>query len=503
MKRRISKRIIAIGVSLCVAFSIMPLPVSAEAEKETGTSSAQSKENPWVSTGRTFSINRVYSAGLTACGSALVRIAGATDNEGFQKVASFVNKWVCGGSNTGQILAEIQTLCNEILNEVKLIDEHLRMYDAEILGTLQEIQYTEAKNELDQQWFKDVEIYETAGNVGNTLKSYKDYMETAQLYTDGKTDMNAVEKSKQALYRNFCEVYKAAGNNFGDKNDEEIKDTIFCDDTIDGVFNRSIQNMINALNKPSDEKNYADAAAQFAYRAYGFSGDQYNYIVSSIDKQFMEIIKMEMMYQEFIAQRGDYFEEKYPDDESKWESYAAWTDDLNKLNEDVAKAMDTMLDREILVSDSTVGSIRMKLDEFVKPEDMVSVRMKNENYHEKLTGEFYENEQPIIDAFNEGYLYLIEEYGWKSNADVITPFINFHRIAVPTPKTEENPSGIDIYYIFDTSQPHDAEEDWAWNSDDSVPENLRFYQFEEKIDLTLARDQHIPSCDFIKLYMSF
>lgn len=293
MKRRISKRIIAIGVSLCVAFSIMPLPVSAEAEKETGTSSAQSKENPWVSTGRTFSINRVYSAGLTACGSALVRIAGATDNEGFQKVASFVNKWVCGGSNTGQTLAEIQTLCNEILNEVKLIDEHLRMYDAEILGTLQEIQYTEAKNELDQQWFKDVEIYETAGNVGNTLKSYKDYMETAQLYTDGKTDMNAVEKSKQALYRNFCEVYKAAGNNFGDKNDEEIKDTIFCDDTIDGVFNRSIQNMINALNKPSDEKNYADAAAQFAYMAYGFSDDQYNYIVSSIDKQFMETRKVQ------------------------------------------------------------------------------------------------------------------------------------------------------------------------------------------------------------------
>ena len=28
---------------------------------------------------------------------------------------------------------------------------------------------------------------------------------------------------------------------------------------------------------------------------------------------------------------------------------------------------------------------------------------------------------------------------------------------------------------------------------------MRFYQFEEKIDLTLARDQHIPSCDFINL----
>lgn len=495
MKRRISKRIIAIGMSLCVAFSIMPLPVSAEAET---AAPAVKQNNLWVSTGKTF-VNRIYTVGLTTCGSALVRIAGATESEGFQRVASFVNKWICGGNNTGQTLAEIQALCNEILNEVKIVDQHLKEYDAEIENTLQKIQYTEAKNELNQQWSKDIDVYETAGNVGNTLSAYEDYMKAAQLYMDGKTDMNAVEESKQKLYDNFIEVYKAAGNSFENPTDEKKKDAIFCNDTIDGVFKRSIWSMINALNKPSDEKNYADAAAQFAYRAYGFSGDQYNYIVSSIDKQFMEIIKMEMMYQEFIAQRGDYFEEKYPDDESKWESYAAWTNDLNKLNEDVAKAMDTMLDREILVSDSTVGSIRMKLDEFVKPEDMVSVRMKNENYHEKLTGEFYENEQPIIDAFNEGYLYLIEEYGWKSNADVITPFVNFHRIAVPTPKTEENPSGIDIYYIFDTSQPHDAEEDWAWNSDDSVPENLRFYQFEEKIDLTLARDQHIPSCDFINL----
>lgn len=198
MKRRISKRIIAIGMSLCVAFSIMPLSVSAEAET---AAPAVKQNNLWVSTGKTF-VNRIYTVGLTACGSALVRIAGATDNEGFQKVASFINKWVCGGSNTGQTLAEIQTLCNEILNEVKLIDEHLRMYDAEILGTLQEIQYTEAKNELDQQWFKDVEIYETAGNVGNTLKSYKDYMETAQLYTDGKTDMLSKRVSKH-----FIEIF--------------------------------------------------------------------------------------------------------------------------------------------------------------------------------------------------------------------------------------------------------------------------------------------------------
>lgn len=279
---------------------------------------------------KTF-VNRIYTVGLTTCGSALVRIAGATESEGFQKVASFVNKWICGGNNTGQTLAEIQALCNEILNEVKIVDQHLKEYDAEIENTLQKIQYTEAKNELNQQWSKDIDVYETAGNVGNTLSAYEDYMKAAQLYMDGKTDINAVEKSKQKLYDNFIEVYKAAGNSFENPTDEKKKDAIFCNDTIDGVFKRSIWSMINALNKPSDEKNYADAAAQFAYRAYGFSGDQYNYIVSSIDKQFMEIIKMEMMYQEFIAQRGDYFEEKYPDDESKWESYAACLYDDNSI----------------------------------------------------------------------------------------------------------------------------------------------------------------------------
>ena len=51
MKRRISKRIIAIGISLCVAFSIMPLSVSAEAE---AAAPAVKQNNLWVSTGKTF-----------------------------------------------------------------------------------------------------------------------------------------------------------------------------------------------------------------------------------------------------------------------------------------------------------------------------------------------------------------------------------------------------------------------------------------------------------------
>ncbi len=62
----------------------MPLPVSAEAET---AAPAVKQNNLWVSTGKTF-VNRIYTVGLTTCGSALVRIAGATESEGFQKVAT-------------------------------------------------------------------------------------------------------------------------------------------------------------------------------------------------------------------------------------------------------------------------------------------------------------------------------------------------------------------------------------------------------------------------------
>ena len=88
-------------------------------------------------------------------------MANATGDEDFKKVASMLNTWVFGGSSTGQTLAEIQALCNEILNEVKVIDQHLTDYNAEIEQTLANSDYTAAKNALNQQWRQDVEIYES------------------------------------------------------------------------------------------------------------------------------------------------------------------------------------------------------------------------------------------------------------------------------------------------------------------------------------------------------
>ncbi|MGN0404629.1 MAG: LPXTG cell wall anchor domain-containing protein [Bariatricus sp.] len=492
MKKRVLKKMMAALLSLSLAFSAIPLSAIAEDAQDTAEAPAV-KENVFAKTGTTFGINKLYSTGLSLCGTVLVKVANATGDEDFKKVASMLNTWIFGGSSTGQTLAEIQALCNEILNEVKIIDQHLTDYNSEIEQTLANSDYTSAKNALDQQWFRDVEIFEDSNNVGNALKAYMAYMEKAKAYNEGTIDIDEVDASKEKLYKAFCDVYESKEHAFGSETEEEIREIIFGDGTIDGVFETTIRNMTNALAK---EKNYADAAAQFAYKAYGFSDDQYNYIITSIDKQFMEIVTLELMYEEFLSQRGEYFEEKYDDDDAIWNSYKRWADDLNILNEEVAKAMNVMLDREVVVSESAAGSIRLKLEEFVKSGDFATVNLKNEDYTSEFTSDDYKAEQTIIDAYNlengdaSG---LLDDVSSSSN--VTGSYMKFNRIAVPVQKTEANPSGMDIYYIFDTSQNGNS----SWTSGDPVPENLRLINMDHKEDFAASKDIHVPSCDFFNL----
>ena len=238
MKHRVFKKILAMVLSVSTVFAAIPYTASAEdvtSAASAGPKSVTIKESP-LSTGlQNFAINKMYSTGLSICGNTLVRIAGATGSEEFEKTASFINRLVFGGSSTGETLAEIQQLCTEILNEVKIIDEHLKEYDTEIEKSIQEVYYIAAKNTMDNNWERSVTKYEDENYIGSTLETYEEYLKTAKSYADGNTDMAAVETSKDALYKDYREIYRAAGNSFDDETDEEkIRDMIFCHDTVYG-----------------------------------------------------------------------------------------------------------------------------------------------------------------------------------------------------------------------------------------------------------------------------
>ena len=507
MKHKVSKKILAMVLSVSTVFAAIPYTASAEnvaSAASAGPKSVTIKESP-LSTGlQNFAINKMYSTGLSICGNTLVRIAGATGSEEFEKTASFINRLVFGGSSTGETLAEIQQLCTEILNEVKIIDEHLKEYDTEIEKSIQEVYYIAAKNTMDNNWERSVTKYEDENYIGSTLETYEEYLKTAKSYADGNTDMAAVETSKDALYKDYREIYRAAGNSFDDETDEEkIRDMIFCHDTVDGAIKRSIQNMANALNNTTN--NYVDAAAQYAYTAYAFSGDQYNYITTCIDRQFMEILMLEMMYQEFIAQRGEYFEEKYPDDEKKWDFYSRMNEDLRKLNENVAGQMNTLLDRDIQLKDTTLETVYVNLSDFMRSEDSVTVGLKNENYIENYAYKDDENIVQIIydDRGNYDSKEVIKEVRLKgvvSDAEATKETVKFDRIAVPVAGSETDSNGklfgkMDVYYIYHPQQ----EEGDGWISETSVPDKVKLYKMDYKWDISGGADSHFPSCDFFNL----
>lgn len=507
MKHKVFKKILAMVLSVSTVFAAIPYTASAEniaSAASAGPKSVTIKESP-LSTGlQNFAINKMYSTGLSICGNTLVRVAGATGNEEFEKTASFINRLVFGGSSTGETLAEIQQLCTEILNEVKTIDQHLTEYDTEIEKSIQEVYYKAAKNTMDNNWERSVTKYEDENYIGSTLQDYMEYLKTAQSYADGKTDMAAVETRKDALYQDYLEIYRAAGNGFDDETDEEkIRDIIFCHDTVDGAIKRSIQNMANALNNTTN--NYIDAAAQYAYTAYAFSRDQYNYIITCIDRQFMEILTLEMMYQEFIAQRGEYFEEKYPDDAKKWDFYSRKNEDLRKLNENVAGQMNTLLNRDIQLKDTTLETVYVNLSDFMRSEDSVTVGLKNENYIENYAYKDDEHVVQIIyDDWGRNYTkeQIKEEYlkDEVSDAEATKETVKFDRIAVPVAGSETDSNGkllgkMDVYYIYHPQQ----EEGDGWISETSVPDKVKLYKMDYKWDRSVHCDYHFPTCDFFNL----
>lgn len=162
----------------------------------------------------------------------------------------------------------------------------------------------------------------------------------------------------------------------------------------------------------------------------------------------------------------------------------------------VANAMVDMLDREIVVSESAASSIHLKLNEFVRAEDFATVTLENKEYMSEFTSEDYTAEPPIIEQYGlDGGTPSTIIYDVSSSANVINEYMKFDRIAVPVQKTEENPSGMDIYYIFNPSQNGNS----SWTSGDPVPENLRLINMEHKEDFSASKDIHVPSCDFFNL----
>lgn len=452
MVRLISKKMLSFLLMLCITISM----ISVSFVSVSAAAPAPVKPNIWTNTAKSFSVNKIYTNGLLVCGTALVRIADSTNCEEFQSAVSFLNKWVFGGSQ-GQTLAAIKSLCTDILDEVQQINSKLTSYTSKLQKIMSEIKYNEAMRSVDDKWQKDVTNIEDNNNVRNTLSSYQKYMDVAQKYNDGKATLDDVKKAQNVLFDDFCRIYSSVNGGFHDTDNtyDKKRAIIFSDSTIDDVMVNTIRTISSNLN---NDTNYADVVAQFAFESLPFCSDQYEYIKVNIDKQFTEIVILEMLYQEFISQRGDYLKEKYPEDEERWESYGNYLDSFKMLNENVADEMNTMLDRNLKVS--PVNGIYMKLEEYPKTEDAATVVMRNFDYQ--------------------------SPYSLSIFAHFVKKDVKFNRVFTLTN------NGINSFCIFDGTQYDGAD-------NNEIPDHLHMIKLVDHESNPILADVFWPSGDFFNL----
>lgn len=108
----------------------------------------------WLDTAKTFGMNKVLDLGYRTIAKATNMALNAMGDEDVQKVASIINTVLMG--STGKKLAEITSLCNEILDEVQSMHEDMEESFSVVEKMLGEQAANTARNKQDEKWNSDV-----------------------------------------------------------------------------------------------------------------------------------------------------------------------------------------------------------------------------------------------------------------------------------------------------------------------------------------------------------
>lgn len=407
--------------------------------------------NVWVAGIKNFGVTKVYATGLVAVGAALTYVAKLSECEEFEKIASIINVWVCGGNPTTQTLADIQALCTEILTEVKQIEAKMDAYANYFSTKDAQDKYEEALKEMDEVWEKDVIKPVVDSGLSGAMShffEYEDarpvskgdtntqigYVVAASCYKEEKPDKygkyyteEAVNKKRQLLFDDFCALHKSmpASANTSEKK----ADILFADRDIDAIFQQTLQNLAYKINPPESSYSYADKCALVAYKCFPNLADQYDFVMNGINKQFMQICMVEMLYQEYLAMRGEYLEYKYPDDEERWDSYREDVALFVQCNEEIKGYMENRLSDPMYIDSRT----SIALEDYVKPSDMKGVVLKNTQYLKSTDSDDIPNTLG----------------GHTTNANASKEYVSFRRIAAL------NGTKIENYYILDVDTDND------------------------------------------------
>ena len=282
----------------------------------------------WLDTAKTFGMNKVLDLGYRTIAKATNMALNATGDGDVQKVASIINTVLMG--STGKKLAEITSLCNEILDEVQSMHEDMEESFSVVEKMLGEQAANTARNKQDEKWNSDVMNVINEYESEPALQEYSEYMKAAVDYSNDKTNTEYKEKYEQG------------------------------------------QNSSNIT--------LAETAAIAANEYFPFSHQQYQYVHTVVGEQLMELTMCMLTASEFFDLQGEYILNKYGEDSSY---YVGYTNVINQYynmitgnKNSVENRINEMLDAKMVIDKYTSKSLK----DYMSTEDAVSVNMKIEGF---------------------------------------------------------------------------------------------------------------------------
>ncbi len=404
---------------------------------------------------------KLLETGMRALCEGTEMLAEATGNEGFEEVVSFVNKWVLMDAAEAAAV-KTQELCEEILKKLDELEIEMREYSAEIESLIGNSTYANSLTALSQQWANDVTNVMDSQyySVSQPLSEYDTYMRMALDFANGEDGVTQEDLDEQSekLIMSFASMY--TGNiSMEDRAPEKFKELIFAKDScINDNFTNVLNNLsLRLLDTATASTNVAERAAILANDAYPFSHQQYQYVYTVIYEQFMTILQVEMLYNEFLALQGGYIKNhpNYGTESAAWDGYLLLKTSYLDLIETIVERMTQMLETEMHISDS----LSLTLDDYMKPEDAVDTVLDIQDFQRDFYIDYYD--------YSNGY-------GEFSRKKYSAEKMRFDRVMA---------NGT-VYYIMDPGQFSDSLAMSAISLDYTRVYNISY-------------DWHYTSCDYI------
>lgn len=446
MKKTVTKRITALLLSVILAVGMLITPVSAAT-----TVKGVMKE---------VAIDKLVETGMRVAAEACEELGKATGTEAGEEIFSFISDWVFS-SGAESAANKAKELCEEILEQIKELEIEINDDFSVVESQISQEAVNTAKTNLQNKWKSDVDDVISDNAATHSLDSYKNYLnnsiENNRKYHDGDISYSELQASAEedlkGLLGEFYTMYVLIDGESSSSDDKDY--AMFHSKKMNAAF----ENMIKSLAKNLDDVesgSVEEYAVQYACNAFQFSHQQYSFVHNYVEKQILQLILVEMMYNEYLYQKGAFIEdyESEGKDSQAYQDYLDYQSSFYTLMSGTVKDHITnMLNREV-VADSTK---KFSLDSYMKPEDAVSDNLKI-----------------------NGYRPYYSTPGTTTNSKYIYDTVRFNRVMTQTGNKNN------VYYILDPSQFSDSNATKALAMD-------------TKIDNSGGFDTHVPSCDYLNL----